>query len=98
MSRSLRVFGYMSQRSESRPAPNGGRQTREIMAAHSVAEVLRTRGLARAEFDRFGSETGNPIEIALAMSQPGVIFWRRLDDYREAEWHAAEISSETGSA
>lgn len=90
----LRVFGWLGWRTECPQAPNGSRQTREIMAARSVSEILRTRGISRAEFQHNGDETGNQAEITLALSEPGRIFWRPLDDYRGANWAKGELSAE----
>jgi len=91
MSRPLKVFAWQGLRRECPPGPNGGRFTREIVAATSKADAARKAGA----FSRSGrpapnslfnlSETGNDLEIARAMSEPGVIFWCPLDE-RPREW------------
>ena len=84
----LRVYGWTGWRLESTPAPNGSHQTREIMAAHSIAEVVRASGWRRADIVRQGDWTGNAREIAQAATKPGAIFWRPLDD-RSGHWREA---------
>ena len=69
-----------------------GGQTRDIVAAHSVAEVLRLAGIPRSTYAWSGDVTDNDEEVAVAMAEPGVVFstdlqasfkpgpneWRRL--------------------
>ena len=50
---------------------------------------MRATGLNRAYLNNYGGETGNPTEITQAMSEPGVVFWRPLDD-RSGRWRRAE--------
>lgn len=77
----LKVYGWRSHRAECPPAPNGSHQTREIMAANSVAEVLRATGMTRSTWNSEGlGETGNPMEIAVAMADPGNIYWKPYND------------------
>ena len=87
MPRELKVYGWRSFRMECPPAPNGSRQTREIIAAHSVAEVCRLTGVRRSEV----SETGNEEEVRVAMKDPGVVFWRPLDGERDYEFVRAGL-------
>ena len=75
----LKVYGWSGWRAEAKPAANGSRQTREIAAAKSVAEILRITGMTRADWKWSGGETGNDEEIQLAMSEPGTVFWSELD-------------------
>lgn len=75
----MKVYGWTGYRV--------GGQTREICAARSIAEVLRITGMSRYTFNWSGCETGNDEEIALALSKPGTVFFRGLDehgDWREA--------------
>jgi hypothetical protein len=95
--RPTEVYGWLGWRLESSSSPNGGHQTRELLAASSVAEVLRRTGISRSVYELQGDTTGNAEEIALAMSRPGVNFWRPLDDTRPDAWHADESSLEERS-
>ncbi|QAY16142.1 hypothetical protein SEA_SONALI_30 [Arthrobacter phage Sonali] len=58
---------------------SGQRQSRNIIAATSIAELVRLAGIPRSEYKWSGSTTGNPEEVAQAMSKPGTMFWRPLD-------------------
>lgn len=80
-SRRLKVYGWTGHRFECPPAPNGSHQTREIVAASSVAEVMRLSGRRRSGLFNI-CETGNDEEIATAMAEPGVVFWRGINDWR----------------
>lgn len=82
----FRVFGRTGWRRECPPAPNGGRQTREIVAAKTIASARRLFGCTMAQWRCSGCETGNEEEITQAMSKPGVVFWRPLDARKEEEW------------
>lgn len=87
--KNLKVYGWTHYRSECPATPNGGRQTREIMAAKSVAEVMRVTGLSRNYLTTYGGETGNTDELTHALSTPGVVFWRPLNAYG-SEWTQAK--------
>lgn len=50
-------------------------QVREILAARSVTEALRISGRSRADWKHSGTVTGNEDEIAIALAEPGVIFY-----------------------
>lgn len=68
---------------------SAGSQTRDIVAAHSVAEVLRIANIPRSVYNWSGSETSNTEEVELAMSKPGVLFYKPInaqgnDEYKEA--------------
>lgn len=77
--RPLRVFGWQGTRFECPPAPNGSRQTREIVAAKSAAAAARAAGRDRpAQLFNF-CETGNAAEIRAARGRPGVVLWRPID-------------------
>jgi hypothetical protein len=77
--RHLKVYGWIGHRREYNH--NGHHQTRECMAAHSKAEVMRVLNVRASDLFDF-SETGNREECAVAMAKPLVNFWRGLDDYR----------------
>jgi hypothetical protein len=79
MAKQLKVYGWITHRHDLTPGENGGKQAREIAAVHSVAEVLRLTGMSRGDFNHSGSETGNPIEVALAVSNPGVVLFKHID-------------------
>ena len=84
MARELQVYGYMGHRSH---VPKG--QTREIVAAHSGAEMRRITGITASWYRDHCSVTGNPEEVELAMTNPGEIFWRPLVDMhsgKESRW------------
>lgn len=77
----MKVYGWRGHR---------GKQTREIVAARSAAEVRRITGMSRGDWEFSGCETGNDEEIALAMTKPGIVFWRELDG---TDW----VDTETGT-
>lgn len=76
----MKVYGWMGYRRECPPTRNGGRQTREIVAAKSGAAAARAAGVKRpAQLFNF-CETGNKREIYIATAHPGVVFWAPLDE------------------
>ena len=81
----LKVYRWTGARRECPRAPNGSRQTRELCAAHSKAELARIVGVKSSHSPELWnlSETGNDGDIAIAMAEPGVVFWRPLDFRRE---------------
>ena len=85
MTRPLKVYGWRGWRSACPPAPNGGRQTREIVAAPSIAAALRAAGDAGPSREEICS-TGNAEEIATAMQEPGIVFWIPLDARKPHSW------------
>ena len=73
MPRDLKVYAWHN----SKRGPDGKRAwTREIMAAASVAEVLRETGMSRGDFAWGGSLTGVPAEREQALAHPHQAFWR----------------------
>jgi hypothetical protein len=73
----LKVYGWQGWRRE---APGWHHQTREICAARSRAEVGRI--VDRKPSALFNlEETGNDEELKVALAQPGVVFWRGLDEW-----------------
>lgn len=91
----LKVYGYRGWRCECPPAPNGSKQTREIVSAKSYAEAARLFGCSVHELKTYGGVTGNSSEIELAMSQPGTVFWLPLDGrwQNKHEWRKANSTS-----
>lgn len=89
----LKVYGWTSCRNECPAAPNGTQQTREVVAAFSWAAAHRATGKrdSMGQMHNYGGVTGNAEEVALAMSEPGTVFWCSLRDrYSETrEWHRA---------
>jgi hypothetical protein len=67
------------------------RQTREICAAPSRAAVYRATG-ERVSYHFNLVETGNAEEIEQALSGPGTVFWKPIDD-RSGRWARAEPRS-----
>jgi hypothetical protein len=88
MTRQLKVYGWRNWRH----APTFHGQTREVMAAHSVAEVMRTAGITRATWNHGGSITANDEEVALAMSKPGTVFWQDMKN-RGGSWNELEVKA-----
>lgn len=78
MARTLKVYGWNGMRRHEVITSAVHNQTREIMAAYSAAEVKRATGMTRGEWEHSGCETGNVTELALALSEPGAIFWQPL--------------------
>ena len=93
MPRKLKVYGWRGYRGECPPAPNGSHQTREIMAALSMAAVTRAMGYKNAQtgirqLDL--CETGNDNEIETAMNEPGAVFWCPLNQLpKDRAWTRA---------
>ena len=79
MPKKLKVYGWIGWRREAGTRPNN-QQTREIVAATSMAEVGRIIGTPHRQLFNLG-ETGNPRELEVALAEPGVVFWRPLDDH-----------------
>lgn len=92
--RKLKVYGWTGYRRDCPPAPNGNRQTREIVATTSKKEAARLvdpeRSWMRPPVSEI-DETGNAAEIELATANPGVVFWCPIDEsYRgAAQWRRA---------
>ena len=80
--REIKVYGTRSHRTEARQGHN---QTREIVAARSKSEAIRIFKAWGAWIDNV-SETGNQIELLIAKSAPGRVFWTELDSHWDAEW------------
>lgn len=84
MAGKVKVYGWQGNRGDaSRWNKERGRggdgATREIVAASSVSEVRRLTGATMAELFNL-CPTGNQSEIVTALAEPGVVFWRPIDD------------------
>lgn len=77
----MKVYGWRGFK-----AGMKNQQARFIVAAPSVAAVLRLTGMTRYTFNNDGCETGNVGEVAQALSEPGVIFYRGLDEWLDEPW------------
>lgn len=86
--RPLKVWGWVGWRAECPPSPNGGHQTREIVAAHSFAEVVRLADTTAYYLRNHGCVTGNVEEVAIATASPGIVFWRPLDHRGGGGWRS----------
>jgi hypothetical protein len=98
MPRSLKVFEWHSMKR----GDGSGRRvwTREIMAAASIAEVLRETGIRRGDFDHRGRVTNNQVDCEWALAHPHQAFWRPEVVGFEADlgpWHpfGASIPAES---
>ena len=81
MPRKLKVFAWMGHRGAASDLnPNRNPQTREIMAAPSMAAISRQLDFSPRSVDMM--ETGNEVEIQVAMAEPGVIFWQPISEHR----------------
>ncbi|MFC9432749.1 hypothetical protein [Nocardia sp. NPDC057030] len=98
MAREVKVYLWRGFRPDDATGRN--RQTDEVVAAFSVADVLRITGMSRSDWKHAaGSVTGNFREIAVAVGEPGVVFWTELGTGHRADatWHRAEPTPDTES-
>lgn len=70
MSAPMQVYRWMTFR--------GGKQTHEIMAASSAAQVMRATGLTRGDWKHSGGVTKNEYDCAIANENQGVVLSRPL--------------------
>ncbi len=88
MTRPLRVFGYTMARSGSDPIaeyyPDIGRcsQLTAVVAAKTQKEAMVLFGISAHEANGYMGETGNPEQIETAMSKPGQVFARPIDEHK----------------
>jgi hypothetical protein len=88
MAKKLKVYGWIGMRRE---CPGHHHQTHEICAAPSMAAVARVMGVKSPRQLFNLSETGNKEDIAKALSEPYVVFWRPLDQLpRDRCWSRDE--------
>ena len=94
MARKLKVYGWRGWRSECPPAPNGNRQTREVVATTSKTKARKLSGDLPVPLSEI-SETGNDEEIAQALSEPEVVFWHPLDEhFADRKWRSIPAAHE----
>jgi hypothetical protein len=80
--RKLKVYSWTGTNTST---GSSSRQSRNIIAAHSIAEALQLSNTKQSVYKWSGGVTGNKEEVDAAMSRPYIPLWRPLDD-REAEW------------
>lgn len=85
MARKLKVYQVMGCRQECPAAPNGSRQTSEIVATTSKARAIKLFGCSAYQLNNFGGETGNAESCAIALASPETVFWRPNSAYN-APW------------
>lgn len=91
--RKLKVYGWVGERPrEFQLPPNGNPQTREICAATSKAKVARIVGVRGPHALWNLGDTLNDEECAIALAEPGVVFWCPLGESyrRDRTWRRAE--------
>ena len=89
--RKLKVYSWQGWRLECPAEPNGSRATREAVATTSKKKARELTSSNNPIPLREISETGNEDSVNQAMSEPGVIFWHRLDELlRDRQWRRAE--------
>jgi hypothetical protein len=84
VARPLRVYSWQGHRAGAHPDAPWNGCTTEVIAAPSVAAVMRATGKTRAALFNLGT-TANEHDVAMATAEPGVWFWRGIDD-RHGEW------------
>jgi hypothetical protein len=84
----LKVYSWQGYRaSASRASASGSGATREIVAAKSKADAARLAGEDHPRRMFNLHETGNDVEIQVALARPGVVHWVAMsgpDDYRSS--------------
>jgi hypothetical protein len=73
MAKSLPVWGTTLMRPKC-PAATSQGQVRAIVAARSRAAAAKLFQVSDSYLKNYGCETGNDIEIATALSKPGIVF------------------------
>lgn len=86
----MKVYGWQYIRRECQT-----HTTREIVAAKSMAEVARIVGVKRPSQLFNLCDTGSEKEIQIAMSKPGVVFWKPIDDYNGEYREAGKTDADT---
>lgn len=86
----LKVYTWVGHRHECPPSANGGRQTRELVATTSKKEAARIAGETGPWRLWNLSETRNEADRQLALANPGVLFWSKLDYRMDRVWHRAD--------
>lgn len=84
MTKKLKVYGWTGMSTYP--------QSRNIVAAYSVAEVLRITGMSRHDWNNGGDETGNDEELSIALAEPRVVFYQPLNARQGDNWHRLDGS------
>lgn len=71
MTGELKVYRWLSWRT-------GKGQVYRMVAVPSVAAAMRASGDSRRQITMYGGETGNPRDVAVAMAEPGVMFYEQV--------------------
>lgn len=85
--RPQRVYWWLGARREAGPRS----QTREMVAAPSMAAAARAAGYKHPRQMFNLCETANEDDIRVAMSTPGVVFWKAIDS--RGEWHRQDAEA-----
>jgi hypothetical protein len=67
-------------------AMHAGRQMRMIGAFRSVGAFTTAAGHSRSTYTNYGSTTGNFEETTIALAEPGVVFYRPINDRQGDPW------------
>jgi hypothetical protein len=87
MTRALKVYTWQGFRNE---LPGHHRTTIEVVAAANGSAAARAAGFDRTRQLFNFCETGNDEDIKQAMSAPGTVFWRPIDQIpRNRKWTKA---------
>ena len=81
MAREMKVFGSTIAWCRDDAITNC-RQVRAIVAAETKAEAARLMGMSIGEFNNYASQTGNDVEVTLALSKPGQLFARSVNAWK----------------
>lgn len=83
----LNVYGWLGPFPQGFPKPEHRRhvvQSRTVVAATSLTEVMRVGGFKRS-FLPYVGETKNDVEVAIAMSKPGTKFFEDSLNHKVTE-------------
>lgn len=69
---------------------SGHRQDHTIVAARSRAAAARLLGISSATLLNYGSITGNEEKVAVALAEPGQVFYRSTNAWG-GDWQRAAI-------
>lgn len=72
----LKVYRLTLWNYDCPPAQNRNRQCEHVVAARSATEAARMFGVSAYLMKTYGGQTGNAESIAVAMAEPGVVFWK----------------------
>jgi hypothetical protein len=79
VSRPLQVWSYGQHFPGRNMVPEGMRtQSRLLAAVPSRAAAARLFDTSSRQLATWGSESGNPHDVAVALSAPGTVFWQPL--------------------